>query len=101
MTVYGIGIDFAIIQWTAAPLVFTPETYSVEYREATHAGSFKRLYVSDINSNFSSSNTPQYTEILQNLKSNTMYTFEVVIANSYGETRSKALTFLTLLRGNT
>lgn len=98
---YGIGIDFAIIQWTAAALVFTPETYSVEYREVTHTESFKRLYVSDVNANFSSFNTPQYTEILHNLKSNTMYTFEVVAVNSYGETRSNALTFLTLLRGNT
>ena len=101
MTVYGIGTDFVIIQWIAAPLAFTPETYSVRYREAHRtAESGQTLHIAGVNSNYSAGYRPKYSEILQNMESDTEYLLQVSNGNTYNESLSDPVRFRTLATGN-
>lgn len=91
LRVYGTGVDFVILQWTISRLVFTPETYYIEYTElyngeSTTTNPDVTIQYPVVNTNFSAVDV-EYTFVVNGLEASSVYSVIVVAANSIGETR--------------
>ena len=106
-SVFGIGVDFVIIQWTIQRLLFTPETYYVEYSELTDDeeiptdAEITSVQYPTVNTNFSAVNM-EYRFVVNGLNPDSAYGFRLVAVNSIGESETPAsLYFQTRHEGST
>lgn len=98
VTVYGTGVDFVVIQWTVPRLSFTPETYSVEYFLFQNPSDVFFVDYPTVNTNFSTKDV-EYTFVVNGLEADNEYSFNVVAANTFGETRVQGYRFQTRNEG--
>lgn len=88
--VYGTGFDLAIIRWTISHITFTPETYYINYAEASDDeltapdSDFMTVQYPTQNSNFSAVNV-NFSLIVRGLEPDGRYGFKVVAENSNGQ----------------
>jgi hypothetical protein len=94
-TVYGTGVDFAIVQWIVSRVEFTPDTYYVEYGDFTDDDSDPDLIRKQypiINANFTATDTV-FMFVVDGLGPSRLYGFKIVAENSNGETSTEEFTY--------
>ena len=97
--VIGTSFELAIISWTSSEVAYTPEVFHIEYTEGG-TGSGEVLAMTQISETVMgtqdfSATDEAYSLILDGLKSDTDYSFQVVATNTEGSTMSQLLTFRT------
>lgn len=95
--IYGVSNQLAIIHWIVPRIVYTLETYYIQYRTSIDEGRMSETLASYTvtGSRSISAENVEYEIVLDNLNSGTFYTANIVANNSFGRVVSPEISFAT------
>ena len=94
--VVGVSFELAIIRWISSSVSYTPDVFHIQYieQETEQEPSVQTSETVMGTQDFLAVNE-EYTLILDGLKSDTIYSFQVVASNTEGDVLSEPLNFRT------
>ena len=98
VTIVGVSYELAIIQWVVQYIVYTPETYRIQYRKEGEEEVIQTNIPIMGSTNFSAVNE-RFTLALDGLDANATYYATVVSSNTIGTDRTVEVMFQTLATG--